>query len=234
MILEPTKDQYSLYFHIPFCTKKCDYCHFYVLPDKALYHKELSAALSLDWKRCLKELNKKKLVSIYFGGGTPILFGESHIAHILKQLELDTGTDIRSIEVTIETNPDNTSYHTIKKLKDIGINRVSIGVQSFDDTLLKTLTRTHSKEKAKKTIYAIKSAGIDNISIDLMYEVPGQTIASWQSTLKEVSELPISHVSLYNLTFEPNTVFYKKSIYCNLKFHLKKHLKKCIWTLVKF
>lgn len=205
VIQEPTKDQYSLYFHIPFCTKKCAYCHFYVLPDKSLYHTQLAKAIALDWNR-LEGVDQKKLVSIYFGGGTPTLFGVSNIQNILEKI----GKDMTSMEVTIETNPDNVTVEMIKNLKDIGINRISIGVQSLDDKLLKTLTRTHCKEKAKEAIYTIKEAGIDNISIDLMYEVPEQTFESWQNTLAEAVELPISHISLYNLTFEPNTLFYKK------------------------
>lgn len=193
----------SIYFHIPFCSKKCPYCHFYVLPDKADLKKKLLESLALEWKQNLSKLNDKNIVSIYFGGGTPSLFGPEAIGEILSWIPFP-----ESCEITLEANPHEITLPLMQQFAKAGINRVSIGVQSLDDVTLKILGREHSAKKAIESIELTSHAGISNISIDLMYEVPGQTIESWRKTLSH--SLPITHLSLYNLTFEPETVFFKK------------------------
>ena len=124
------------------------------------------------------------------------------------------------IEITVEANPEELSLKTIKKLKQAGVNRLSIGVQSFDDDLLSLLGRTHSSQKAKEALLEAHGNGLTNLTIDLMTELPHQTLASFEKTLQEATSLPISHLSLYNLTFEPGTVFKKKEKL--LKLHLPK------------
>lgn len=192
----------SLYFHIPFCTKKCPYCHFYVIPNRPSYQQLLCESILLEWEQKSPLLEDKEIVSIYFGGGTPSLF--QHTKSILKKIPKNS-----DCEITLEANPEQEDFfHFI----EMGINRLSLGVQSLDDRSLQTLERVHSSSKAKTAIHAAAKAGFKNISIDLMYDLPGQTEESWLYTLEQLSDLPIQHISLYNLTIEPHTAFYKRKV----------------------
>lgn len=195
----------SLYFHIPFCTKKCAYCHFYVLPNKESFKQQLMQGLSKEWQKWAPLLKENKIQTIYFGGGTPSLFGPERIAEILSWMP----TLSQNSEITLEVNPEDVSLNLIRDYANAGINRISMGLQSLDNALLEILTRTHSAEKAIEAVYQTAEAGIKNISVDLMYELPSQTIEHWQRTLERVVTLPITHLSLYNLTIEPHTVFFK-------------------------
>lgn len=195
----------GLYFHIPFCKKKCDYCHFYVIPDHADHQQAFMKALLQEWQRQSPLLQGHPIASVYFGGGTPSLLSPEAIHEILSW----TGATA-SAEITLEANPDGLTLERLKGFKRAGINRISLGVQSFDDNLLKTLSREHDGQRAEKAIYQCLEAGIPNITIDLMYELPGQTKESWTKTLAKAIHLPITHISLYNLTFEPHTSFYKR------------------------
>lgn len=199
----------SLYFHIPFCTKKCDYCHFFVLPDKQQFHNQLTEALLLDISRWAPQLAHQQLASIYFGGGTPSLMSPDEIRLILDHVNKYLPVDPSTIEITLEANPETITYERMKAFASAGINRVSIGVQSLDDDLLIKLGRTHNAKTSINAILKTADAGIDNISIDLMYDIPCQTLSAWNRTLNAVVPLPISHLSLYNLTIEPHTVFFK-------------------------
>lgn len=195
------KNEYSLYFHIPFCSRKCDYCHFFVLPDREQDKDLLMRGFEQEWQRWLPEIRGKDLVSIYFGGGTPSLLGPERISKILGWV----GT---APEITLEANPESISL--INDYRSAGINRVSIGLQTLDNRLLTQLGRTHTAEQAIEAVEATAKSGISNISVDLMYEIPFQDMASWEKTLQQLRQLPITHLSLYNLTFEPETVFFKK------------------------
>jgi oxygen-independent coproporphyrinogen-3 oxidase len=194
----------SLYFHIPFCRRKCPYCHFYVVPQTKSFQEILLQALKQEWNLYQPLIQGKKIVSVYFGGGTPFLFGPDAIEEILSWIN---PTDA---EITLEANPEDVSFETMKPFQQIGINRVSIGVQSLDDPTLQMLGRHHTAEAAKEAVLATAKTGIDNITIDLMYEIPTQKLSGWITTLHEALTLPIRHLSLYNLTFEPQTVFFKK------------------------
>jgi oxygen-independent coproporphyrinogen-3 oxidase len=201
-----TGEEVSLYFHIPFCTRKCPYCHFYVTPDKQPLKDLLLEALELEWSFQKEKLQGKKIVSVYFGGGTPALFGPGPIKTILSWISLPP-----ECEITLEANPEEISLELMQAYKECGINRVSIGVQSLDNRLLKILGRGHTSEKALEGIRATHAAGFANISIDLMYEIPHQTLFVWKDTLSQIAHLPITHLSLYNLTIEPQTLFFKRS-----------------------
>lgn len=157
----------------------------------------------LEWQRHAPLLENRSIASIYFGGGTPALLGPSKIQQILSWIPHG------NIEITLEANPENISFDLISEYKEAGVNRISIGVQSLDKNELSILSRQHSANKAIQSIEDTKSAGIDNISIDLMYDLPGQTLDSWKNTLAQAVDLPIAHLSLYNLTIEPHTIFYK-------------------------
>ena len=199
----------SLYFHVPFCTRKCHYCHFYVLPDKDPFKEQWLQALRLEWDQWLPQLKGKKVISIYFGGGTPALIGPAAITKILSWIRQDIPFAVKDPEITLEANPENISLDLMKGFAESGINRVSIGLQTLDDHLLKSLSRLHSADKAIESVHLTAQAGISNISVDLMYDLPGQTFPLWESTLKIAAQLPIKHLSLYNLTIEPHTVFFK-------------------------
>jgi oxygen-independent coproporphyrinogen III oxidase len=195
----------SLYFHIPFCSKKCPYCHFYVLPDQEELKRQFLEALELEWKRVSPLINPSEIVSLYFGGGTPTLVGAKAIQTILEWVRPPA-----DCEITLEANPEETNLDLMRSFKQAGINRISLGVQSLDDTSLIVLERQHSAYKALHAIDAIAAAGFTNLSIDLMYDLPFQTLESWRKTLRQVSSLPITHLSLYNLTIEPHTPFHKR------------------------
>ncbi len=193
----------SLYTHIPLCTHKCSYCHFYVVPDKESYRALVSEGLKKEWESYASSFDQRKLSSVYFGGGTPSLFGPDRIRDLVTLLPC------KDAEITLEANPENLSRQLIEEYASAGINRLSIGVQSLDNQQLSLLTRTHSANKAIDAVKDAYAAGIPNISIDLMYDIPGQTLESWCKTLKSAVQLPIKHISLYNLTIEPHTVFFK-------------------------
>lgn len=201
----PTTGEISLYFHIPFCRRKCPYCHFYVIPHETKASLSLLESLHLEWQLYQPLVQGKQIVSVYFGGGTPFLIGPDAIAEILSWINPPADA-----EITLEANPEDVTLPAMEAFAKAGINRVSLGVQSLDNPLLKVLGRHHSAQQACSAILATKEAGISNISIDLMYEIPQQTLTSWNNTLAQLQALPITHLSLYNLTIEPQTVFYKK------------------------
>jgi oxygen-independent coproporphyrinogen-3 oxidase len=194
----------SLYVHIPFCTRKCHYCHFYVLPDKALFKDQLMEGLALEWEQTKPLFRDKNLVSLYFGGGTPFLLGPEKISALIQ-----TFSPPSNAEITLEANPENITPESMKAFAAAGINRVSIGIQTLDPVLLGKLGRLHSPDTATRAVLNTFDAGISNISVDLMYDLPGQSLESWVHTLQEATRLPIKHLSLYNLTIEPHTVFFK-------------------------
>jgi oxygen-independent coproporphyrinogen III oxidase len=194
----------SLYFHIPFCTKKCHYCHFFVLPNKAEEHKKFIQTLKLEWDLRKSALDGLQIKSIYFGGGTPSLLSPEYITEILSWIPHES-----NIEITIEANPEHLTQELLKGFFGAGINRLSIGVQSFDDSLLLALGRTHGSKTALDALEWSFQAGFRNISIDLMYDLPCQTLKTWTNTLQIAANLPITHLSLYNLTIEPQTLFFK-------------------------
>ncbi|MBF8262775.1 MAG: hemN [Parachlamydiales bacterium] len=148
-----------------------------------------------------------RIVSIYFGGGTPTLFADG-VMDILEKVR-DSGIKIAPhCEITIEANPDKLDRARLTALRGAGMNRISIGVQSLDDSSLQTLERLHSAKKAKDAIFEAHAAGFENISIDLMIDIPHQTLESLQGSLAAIQTLPIQHCSLYNLTIEPHTSFF--------------------------
>lgn len=208
------KNTLSLYFHIPFCKRKCDYCHFYVIPDKEEHKVLLLDGFRKDWEYWLNDMKGYHLSTIYFGGGTPSLFGPNRIAEVLSWINKEFPFKNFDPEITLEANPENITLEMMEAYRSAGINRVSIGVQSLNNSELTLLTRQHDSQKAIDAIKSTYDAGIKNISIDLMYDLPSQTINQWKNTLKQVGNLPISHLSLYNLTIEPHTVFdkYKETL----------------------
>lgn len=200
-----TGEEVSLYFHLPFCQKKCPYCHFYVQP----YHEESISlffeGLKREWDQKKHLLLGKKIVSIYFGGGTPSLVPIRYLESLFEYLPITS-----DMEITFEANPEDVSEENAKGWKKLGINRMSVGVQTLTPSLLQFLGRIHSSEKAIKAVQTLADVGFSNISIDLMFELPSQRFSDMKSTLDIVTNLPISHLSLYNLCYEEGSVYYKK------------------------
>jgi oxygen-independent coproporphyrinogen-3 oxidase len=197
----------SLYIHIPWCVRKCPYCDFnsHNAPN-ALPQQEYVAALLSDLDQDLPLAQGRPLQSIFFGGGTPSLFSAENIARILdgaaSRLDFADG-----IEITLETNPGTIEHGSFAGYQRAGVNRISFGVQSFDDEALKRIGRIHDAAQAERAIKQAQDAGLDNINLDLMYALPQQTL---ESALRDVEKgilLQTPHFSHYQLTLEPNTPF---------------------------
>lgn len=205
----------SLYFHIPFCIKKCPYCHFYSIPFRAELVSLFQRSIAMEWHRQLPWLLDQNIVSIYFGGGTPSLLAAGGIAFLLDMIFQSQLSISPNCEITLEANPDRVDFLFLSEIRKLGINRLSLGVQSFDDSSLQNIQRTHTAKKALLAIEDAHQSGFSNISIDLMFDLPHQTIDSWMTTIHRLESLPIQHCSIYNLTIEPNTAFFRQ----------KKHLE---------
>ncbi len=188
------------YIHIPFCEKKCKYCafcSFELLKFKKDYLEALKKEISFYY-------NKNPIKTLYIGGGTPSLLEEDEIKDIISNFKINKNT-----EITIELNPKSTDYKKLKKYKNIGINRISLGVQNFDDKVLSEIGRLHTKKDIYEALENIKKAGFDNFSIDLIYGLANQTKQDWERTLDEAISINPPHISLYGLKIEEGTYFYK-------------------------
>ena len=196
----------GIYIHIPFCRSKCQYCDFYSLGgsrDKRLVD-DFMQALAVHFKETGALASDYVVDTVYFGGGTPSFFGADNLRRIFAELQHRFRVD-KDAEVTFEANPDSVSDALLKKLRAEGFNRISLGVQSDDDEMLKKLGRPHSYEQARSAVQLARRCGFDNISLDLMYGLPNQTLAQWEQTLEHVLLMQPEHVSCYGLKVEENT-----------------------------
>jgi len=198
----------AVYIHIPFCEHKCIYCDFYSIITKDNIISFLLAVKSeINHYADLHSYNRI-ITSIYFGGGTPSLMNPAYIDEIIelvkKRFELSA-----DVEITLETNPGTVEQAKLNEFREIGINRLSIGVQSFDEGELKFLTRIHDKKAAIDTVFKAKESGFENISIDLIFNLPGQTKEVWKGNLETAVSLPINHISSYSLILERGTILNK-------------------------
>lgn len=198
----------GIYVHIPFCEKRCYYCDFYSVANKNKTNDFIKALISeIKLKRGFFHDDREPVKTIYFGGGTPSVLSIGQLETVLN--EIANNFDISEVvECTIEVNPDDINAEYVKGLKKIGFNRVSIGVQSFNEELLKLMNRRHSKDDAISAVYEFFNAGISNISVDLIYGLPGTDQKYWENTLLEAFELPMVHLSAYCLSYEEGTVFH--------------------------
>lgn len=197
-----------LYIHIPYCHRKCTYCAFYsavTSGDKQDYVDALCKELALR-----KAELPHPLRTIYWGGGTPSLLSLAQIGQIVETIRANFNTSLVE-EATLEANPEDLTPEFLAGLRRLNFfNRVSIGIQSFRDTDLRTLNRRHSAAQATEAVTNAKAAGFDNISIDLIYGLPNQTLADWRDNLQQLSQLPITHFSAYSLTVEEGTMLHKQ------------------------
>lgn len=202
------KDPLGIYIHIPFCASKCGYCDFYSVAGCDYLMPEYHEALLAHIEESSESIKHYQVDSVYFGGGTPSFYGADRIVEILDELKLN-GNLRMDAEITVECNPDSISYNALKLLHEEGVNRLSIGVQTTDDDLLKMIGRRHNYAQAVRSIEDARSAGFDNISIDLMYGLPTQTKDDWAYTLSKAAALHTEHISVYGLKLEPGTPMYK-------------------------
>ena len=200
----------SLYVHIPWCIRKCPYCDFNShalsggIPEEAYVD-----ALLEDFDLEFSTIQGRELHTIFFGGGTPSLMSAKGFDRLLTELQKRIRF-AKDIEITMEANPGTYEHDRFKSYRDVGINRLSLGVQSFQDEKLKGLGRIHSAEEAYQAIASLRDIGFDNFNIDLMHGLPDQSADDAMSDLQKAIELNPTHISWYQLTIEPNTVFYSK------------------------
>ena len=194
-----------VYIHAPFCASRCIYCDFYsTTHTQELKEHYIQTACEEIINRC-HELDNAPLQSVYIGGGTPSQLEVKQLAQLLATVH-DAFELSNNVEITIEANPDDVTADFVKGIKALGINRMSLGVQSFDDSILRIINRRHSAREACQAVDTIYNCGIENISIDLIYGLPTQTISQFGSDLKCAFQLPIKHLSSYALSVEEGTV----------------------------
>lgn len=204
---EPKKPL-GLYVHIPFCVQKCKYCDFLSAPAGDATKKRYVDALCKEIEG-YKELTKEyQLATVYFGGGTPSVLEISLTEQILNTIQKNFSIDMAAAEITLEVNPGTASLDKLKRYKEFGINRLSIGVQSADKEELALLGRIHSFEDAKQTVLWAREAGFNNLSLDLMSALPGQSLNAYKKNVEAILSLKPEHISSYSLIVEEGTPFY--------------------------
>jgi len=198
----------ACYIHIPFCDHKCIYCDFYSIITSDNIQSFLKALKKEIAHYAEKYSEGREFISIYFGGGTPSLMDPEYLFEVIQKVK-DNFIVRNDAEITMETNPGTVSLQKMKTFRDIGINRISIGIQSFDNKDLKFLTRIHNSETAIQTVNDAAAAGFENISLDLIFNLPGQTKKKWIKNLEQAIKLPIKHISAYSLILERGTILNK-------------------------
>jgi len=198
----------SLYIHIPWCVRKCPYCDFNSHEARGAFpEQEYVAALIRDLELALPLIWGRKVYTVFFGGGTPSLLSGESIAQIMRTLRMLLPLDINA-EVTLEANPGAVEAGRFAAYRDAGVNRLSMGIQSFNDTHLQALGRIHSADEARRAI-AIAQQHFENINLDLMYALPNQTLDEALQDVQTALTFAPQHLSCYHLTLEPNTLFYR-------------------------
>lgn len=192
----------GIYIHTPFCKTRCIYCGFFSTTSLNMAEKHT--------ERVCEELTERRnytsedIETIYFGGGTPSQLPVEHLLRILNCIY--NIYNVRAKEITVECNPDDITAELLTSLRSMGVNRLSMGVQSFDDRRLNFIHRRHSASQARKAVKIAQSLGFDNISIDLMFGFPGQTLSEWKKDLEEAVSLGVQHISAYSLMYEEGTL----------------------------
>lgn len=203
----------SLYIHIPFCKQKCLYCDFPSYAGKESLINEYIRALN---EEILRKCSKYKIASIFVGGGTPSYLNEINLESLLKTINLLDFKD--DFEFTIECNPGTLNEEKLVLMKNYNVNRISMGLQTTNDNLLKEIGRIHSFEEFKKNYNQARKAGFENINVDLMFGLPNQSMKDWKVSLEDVMSLEPDHISAYSLIIEEGTCFY--NLYNNDKLNI--------------
>ena len=197
-------DKLGIYIHIPFCRSKCDYCDFYSLAGQEGRMDDYQKALITHMKETAPQTRGWQIDTVYFGGGTPSYYGEKRLRELLRLIakRFDLAKDA---EITVECNPDSVDLKMLQSLRRAGVNRLSLGVQSACDRELECLHRPHTFAQAVAAVSAARAAKFQNISLDLIYGLPGQTMEGWQDTVEQVLALKPEHLSCYGLKVESGT-----------------------------
>jgi len=196
----------GIYIHIPFCISKCPYCSFTSFTAEKIPEKEYLNAIVKEIETRYREIDLPDIGTVYFGGGTPSLISPGGISSILPALA--GKFRLTNPEITIEANPGTVDLDKLRGYRNAGVNRISIGIQSFNDRLLLNLGRSHTSKEALDAFESARTAGFDNIGIDLIHSVGGESLQDWQDDLKEAVLLHPEHISAYNLTIEEGTPFH--------------------------
>lgn len=197
----------GVYVHIPFCKRKCIYCDFYSIASSRLSDRYVKA-VGMEAQLRGQEIAGMPVKTLYIGGGTPSVLSFEQLSVLIEGLR--AAIDLSHVEeFTVEVNPDDVTHEFAEQLLKLGVNRVSMGVQSLVDEELVFLNRRHDAEEAMKAYCDLQSAGFNNISIDLIYGIPGQTLDTWKYTLEKALSLQAKHVSCYNLSYEEGTMLHK-------------------------
>lgn len=197
----------GIYIHVPFCKTRCIYCDFYTRTDTS-FKKDYVSAICDEIVLRKDYIKGEGVETIYFGGGTPSLLSISDYEKIFETI-YNTFSVSENAEVTLEANPDDLSSKYLSDLRKLLFNRISIGIQSFDDKELQFLNRRHDANRAIETVSSAKTAGFENISVDLMYGLPNQTMDIWTQNLEKAISLDIQHISSYHLIYEQGTKLYR-------------------------
>ena len=200
-------NELSLYVHIPFCVRKCLYCDFLSFGDKESLMDDYFKALSKELKESAGDYRDREVKTVFFGGGTPSLPNAVYICDILADIK-ENYILSKDAEISLELNPGTASFDKMRSYRDAGFNRLSIGIQSFNDEELKRLGRIHDSKTAVRTYEDAVRAGFDNINIDIMSALPGQSVESYTDTLNKAAKLGPEHISAYSLIIEEETPFF--------------------------
>ena len=197
----------GIYIHIPFCASKCGYCDFYSCAGAAERMAEYQQALLEHIEESAGRIAPAYIDTVYFGGGTPSFYGAARLIELLDAVKA-TGRLLKRAEVTVEVNPDSVRLHDLRALRKAGFNRLSIGMQSANNDILKMIGRRHSYRQVEMAVENARTAGFDNISLDLIYGLPSQTRSDWADTLAKALALRPEHISGYGLKLEEGTPMY--------------------------
>ena len=198
----------GIYIHVPFCQKRCIYCDFYSTTYGLTWKRSYVSALRREMLLRRSEIDSSRVPSLYIGGGTPSQLPSSLLLEMFQAIkEFFTLAD--EAEVTIEVNPDDVTPHLIKALRQTPVNRISMGVQTFSDSLLRFLNRRHTSAQALQAVQLFREAGYNNISLDLIYGLPGQTFKDWACDVRQLLALDVPHISAYALSYEEGTPLHK-------------------------
>ena len=198
----------GIYIHVPFCQKRCIYCDFYSTTCGLEWKRSYISTLKREMHLRRSEIDSSRVPSLYIGGGTPSQLPSDLLIELFQAIQ-DNYTLADDAEVTIEVNPDDVTPSLIGTLLQTPVNRISMGVQTFSDELLRLLNRRHTSKQALQAVQQFREAGYENISLDLIYGLPGQTLEGWQYDVQQLLRLDVPHLSAYALSYETGTPLYK-------------------------
>ena len=198
----------GIYIHVPFCLKRCIYCDFYSTTYGEEWKRSYVSALKKEMALRRTEIDSSRVPSLYIGGGTPSQLAPSLLAEIFQAIN-DNFSLANDAEVTIEVNPDDVTSDLMHVLRNTRVNRISMGIQTFSDPLLRFLNRRHTSHQAIEAVHLCQDSGFGNISLDLIYGLPGQTMETWKRDVGQLLSLDVPHISAYALSYEEGTPLYK-------------------------